>query len=140
MATLYKHGEQLATRETTGGRIAVMSDGNILRNQGQGWKLYKRTKPGVDPAEYARKFDERTRAIIPEVRAYIEALKDAVDLSHRWMLHEAISVMPTDPDGCWSTLDDYGYTPDLDDICKACRLYLIAESAAKEADAAGKVA
>jgi hypothetical protein len=110
-----------------------MSDGQIMRNQGQGWKLWKRLKPGVDPAEYARKFRERSAAIMPEVRMYIEALADAVDLEHRWMLHESIVAMPEDPDGCWSALDDYGCGADLDDIVKACRLYLVAEKATKTA-------
>ena len=131
MATLYKHGEKLATRETPNSRIAVMSDGQIMRNYGQGWKLWKRLKPGVDQAEYARKFDARTKALPPEVRDYIQALADAVDLEHRWMLHEAIKAMPQDPDGCWSSVEDYGYTPDLDDVVKACRLYQACELAIK---------
>lgn len=137
MAKLSAHGNELARRETPTARIAVMADGQIMRNQGFGWKLWKRTKPGVDPVEYARKFQERTAAIMPEVRAYIEALQDACDLEHRGRLHLAISLMPQDPDGVWSEMEDtcYGYGFDLDDICRACRAYQAAEEAIKATEA-----
>jgi hypothetical protein len=124
MAKLRAHGTELARREIPTGRIVVMSDGNIMRNDGFGWKSWRKLKAGVDPQEYARKFNAQTEAIPPEVRAYIEALQDTCDLEHRARLHTAISLMPNDPDGVWSELDDCaGCSPDLDDIVKACRLY-----------------
>jgi hypothetical protein len=137
MARLSAHGVELARRETPTGCITVMADGQIMRNQGFGWKLWKRTKPGVNPVEYARKFNERTAAIMPEIRDYIKALMNACDLEHRVRLHTAISLMPQDPDGVWSEFDDYsGYSLDLDDICRACQAYLAAESAVAVATAA----
>ena len=136
MAKLSAHGTELARRETPTGRIAVMSDGQILKNSGSGWKLWRKLKTGVDPIEYARKFEARTAAIMPEVRLYIEALQDACDLEHRWRLHTAITLMPNDPDGVFSECDDYGYTLDLSDIVKACRMYQAAESAIKAQEVA----
>ena len=132
MAKLSAHGTELARRETPTGRIAVMSDGQILRNQGAGWKLWKRLKPGVDPKAYADKFKAFTAAIPFEVQAYIDALQNAADLEHRWRLHTAITLMPQDPDGVWSECDDYGYTLDLDDIVKACRAYEVAQRFVQE--------
>jgi hypothetical protein len=135
MAKLSAHGTELARRETPTARIAVMTDGNILKNYGYGWKLWRRVKQGVDPAEYARKFNERTAAIMPEVRTYIDALVDTCDLEHRGRLHTAISLMPTDPDGVWSEMDDWsGYSIDLDDIVRCCRLYQVCEEAIKAAE------
>lgn len=137
MAKLSAHGTELARRETPTARIAVMSDGQIMRNQGFGWKLWKRLKPGVNATEYARKFDVHTAAIPVEVHNYIEALRDACDLEHRCRLHQAITLMPNDPDGVWSEFDDYsGYSLDLDDIVKACRWYQIAQDAVKAEAAA----
>ncbi len=135
MAKLSAHGTELARRETPTARIAVMSDGQIMRNWGAGWKLWKKLKPGVDAHEYARKFDERTKAILPQVQMYIDALIDACDLEHRGRLHTAISLMPQDPDGVWSEFDDgsgwSGYSIDLEDIIKACRMYQVCERAIK---------
>jgi hypothetical protein len=36
-------------------RIAIMSNGAVLRNEGSGWKAWKRVKVGVDPVAYAAK-------------------------------------------------------------------------------------
>lgn len=124
MAKLSAHGVELARRETPNSRIAVMSDGQIMRNYGQGWKLWKKLKPGVDAVQYAAKFKAKTEAIPREVQSYISALIDACDLEHRARLNMAIELMPNDPDGVWSEFDNYeGYELDLDDIVKACRCY-----------------
>jgi hypothetical protein len=64
-----------------------MSDGNILRNDGCGWKLYKRLKPGVDAYAYARKFEAFTAAIPEPIRRYTEALAEAVSLEYRAPSH-----------------------------------------------------
>lgn len=132
MAKLSAHGTELARRETPTVRIAVMSDGQIMRNYGQGWKLWRRVKAGVDITAYAAKFDQHTIEIMPELQRYVATLIDACDLEHRARLHTTISLMPSDPDGVWSELNDYsGYTLDLNDICRACRAYEAVESAIK---------
>jgi len=136
MATLRAHGNELARRETPTGRIVVMSDGNILRNQyGLGWKTWRKLKPGVDPTEYARKFDQRTQALPAEVRAYIQALEACCSLEHRWQLHSAIALMHNDPDGVLSQMEDCsGAHCDYSDIAHACRSFEIAaEICLKEA-------
>jgi hypothetical protein len=38
------------------------------------------------------------------------------------VLATAIAMMPGDPDGVWSTLDDYGVKLDLDDVVRLCDL------------------
>ena len=109
----------------------------IMKNYGQGWKLWKRLKPGIQPEEYARKFNDRTKAILPEVLTYIDCLIQCANLEHRARLHTAVSLMPTDPDGVWSEFDDWsGYTLDLDDVVKCCRAYQVALDTVKSLDGA----
>ena len=132
MAKLKAHGIELDRREYPSSRVAVMSDGNIMRDYGQGWKLYKRLKPDATCSiqEYATnvraKYDARP-AIFHE---YVKALMDAVPLTNRGRLHTAVSLMPNDPDGVWSELDSpfSGPLVDLDDCVKLCRIYSAAIS------------
>jgi hypothetical protein len=55
MTRLNEHRPELARTEYTDCRVAVMSDGSVLLNRGNGWKRWKRVKPGVDPVRYAAK-------------------------------------------------------------------------------------
>jgi len=111
-----------------------MSDGQILKNMGNGWKLWKRLKPGIDALQYAEGFKARTQNQPTELKAYIKALQTACDLEHRWKLHTLIESMPSDPDGIWAHMDDYSYSLDLEDICAACKLYESAVQAVKTAN------
>jgi hypothetical protein len=51
-----------------------MSDGSVLRNQGYGWKRWKRVKAGVDTIVYAAKLRAAYDARPAEFHAYIKAL------------------------------------------------------------------
>jgi hypothetical protein len=51
-----------------------MSDGNILKNSGSGWKLYRKLKAGIDPEVYAVKFQAFTDGIPQAVKDYVQAL------------------------------------------------------------------
>lgn len=127
MAKLSAHGTELDRREYPTYRVAVMSDGQIMRNTGSGWKLWRRVKTGSDVAAYARdsraKYDARP-AIFHE---YVQALQDTTSLEFRAQLHMLISLMPSDPDGVWSEFNDShmysGADIDIDDCVKLCRLY-----------------
>jgi hypothetical protein len=125
MATLKKHGAELARFEYVTHTLAVMEDGHVLRNDGHGWKCYRKAKPGITGAELARlrteSFNTR-RAACPSHDAFVRGLCAAVDRRHRWMLAEAINLMPSDPDGVFCTLEDHNVNVDLDDIVNLCRL------------------
>jgi len=125
MATLKKHGAELARFEYVTHSLVVMEDGHVLRNDGHGWKCYRKAKPGVTGAELARlrteSFNTR-RAACPNHDAFVRGLCAAVDRRHRWMLAEAINLMPSDPDGVFCTLEDHGVEVDLDTIVDLCRL------------------
>lgn len=127
MAKLSAHGIELARRELPTGRLSLRSDGQILRDSGSGWKLYKRLKPGVDAVTYATKFKAFTTSLPASLRDYIDALSDAVSISHRLRLHTAISLMPDDPDGVWSEMDTFsGSLIEFAEAARLCRLYKIA--------------
>lgn len=123
MAKLKSHGRELDRREYATFRVAVMSDGHIMKNSGSGWKLWKKVKPGIDPAEYA----VQTRAIYNAhplaFHLYIKALCNTVPLEQRWELHEMIRSMPEDPDGVWAHFDDRRLHLDIDECIELCNLY-----------------
>jgi hypothetical protein len=127
MAKLSAHGNELDRREYPSFRLAVMADGNILRDYGQGWKLYKRLKPGVNAVEYAASSRARYEARPPLFHEYVKAIRDAVAITHRSQLHILVSLMPNDPDGVYSEFNDNnqysGPQIDLDDAVRLCTLY-----------------
>ena len=132
MAKLSAHGIELWREERMDGRKAYMADGKILRNTGSGWKLHGNWKPGVNVREAVERQKARYEAKPAEYHAYIAALKDAAPIDQRYNLHTAISLMPNDPDGVWSSLEGYcGNDYDLDDLVKACRAYEAMEAVAK---------
>lgn len=139
MAKLKAHGYELDRREYPAQRVAVMSDGHIMRDYGSGWKLWKKLKPGIDAKDYAKRIRAQYDAHPPVFHAYVKALMDATDIKHRSFLHEAVRLMPTDPDGVWSEFNDfwYGNEVDLDDCVKLCRLY---QEAIRESELARETA
>jgi hypothetical protein len=102
-----------------------MSDGNILVSYGRGWSQYGKLKSGIDPVQSAREAQAKYDARPVEFHLYIKALMGACALVDRGRLHAAITLMPNDPDGVWSTMDDnmFGRGPDLEDCVRACRAY-----------------
>lgn len=129
MAKLSAHGHQVGRIEFLTYAKAYCADGKILKNDGSGWKLHSKCKPGITPeAAYAAAV-ERQRAFLadrPMHAAYRKALHDMAGLSKRWKLHLAVQMMPQDPDGVWSeACDGYGDNvhADVDEVCELCRLY-----------------
>ncbi len=138
MAKLSAHGSVVGTVEYATLAVRYMSDGVILRNNGFGWKLGGKLKPGVTPAEAYEhrkaKFEARLAAN-SAAACYLKELHSMAGLCKRWKLHAAVELMPDDPDGVWSeACDGYGdnVTADLDDIVHLCALYRLAKSGARE--------
>jgi hypothetical protein len=73
-----------------------MSDGAVLRNQGTGWKPWKRVKGGVDRNAFAAKMRATYDARPSEFHAYIRALVAACDLAHRAQLNALVWLIR-----CW---------------------------------------
>jgi len=93
----------------------------VLRNQGVGWKAWKRVKAGVDPMAYAAKVSASYDARPAAFHAYIRALVAACDLAHRGQLHALVALMPEDPDAVLAFMDDPRYEIRLEDVARCCR-------------------
>lgn len=130
MATLYKHGE-IGQIERLAYKLAYCSDGNILRNQGDGWKLWKRLKAGVNPQEHFEKAKRLYADKIASKPAFAEwrsMFHREFAFSNRYMALTVISSMPQDPDGVWSELNDYANIPcGIDEVVALCRAYQAAQ-------------
>jgi hypothetical protein len=104
-----------------------MSDGTVLENSGQGWKVRGKVKAGRDIAETyakAKASHEAQLASRPALAAWHKAATQE-PISRRWRLLLAISMMPDDVDGIYSTLAE-GYDAldlTLDDVIELCRLH-----------------
>ena len=126
MAKLKAHGTELARFEYANGTIVCMSDGHTLRNRGDGWKLFRKVKPGVDPvyaAEIRRNSFNKRRDACPIWARYVDLLAQTVSRSDRWKLNAAIEIMATDADGVWATLHDEGIHLDVSEVVELCELY-----------------
>jgi hypothetical protein len=132
MAKLSAHGYEIGTIEYLTFSIRFMSDGNILRNNGGGWKLYKKMKEGFNVTESYNKrklqHEERLQQY-PLTAMFEKALHRACGVSKRGILFTAIEMMPDDPDGIWSEVcDSYGDNvhASIEEIVELCRLYKLA--------------
>jgi hypothetical protein len=130
MAKLSAHGSVVGTVEYITKAKRYMSDGVILRNNGFGWKLAGKVNiaPRTAYENAAARLAEKLTAR-PSLAAYVRTLHAMTGLCNRWKLHAAVSLMPDDPDGCWSeACDGYGDNvhADLDDVVELCMLYRVA--------------
>lgn len=132
MAVLSKHGTELYRVDRLTDRLSFRSDGQIMRDSGAGWKLWKRLKPGVNAVDYAertRRSHEENDREYPDNAEFRETLCRMVVFKCRFHVLTAIQAMPDDPDGICVELEDYfQYSHpapelDLDDCVLLCRLY-----------------
>ena len=136
MARLNGHGTELDRTEYPDCRLAIMSDGSLMRNDGSGWKRWKRLKAGVNPVAYAAKVRAAYDARPTEFHAYIRALVAACDLAHRARLDALVAQMPDDPDAVWSLYDDASYDLRIEEVARCCRARRALAAAQNEALAA----
>jgi hypothetical protein len=130
MAKLSAHGTEIGRLVFTAYSKAYMSDGKILKNYGDGWKLSAKLKLGVNPEDYFKKCQVRLiewAIANPEAAAYKKALHNLTSQSNRSKLAISVQLMPDDADGIWSDCCD-GWAgnihADLDEIAELCQLYL----------------
>lgn len=135
MATLSKHGEKIGEIEYIHSKIAVMSDGKLLKNSGYGWKLWHKCKPDCTPQQaYEARLAalERRMDACPAWAEFRQLMRAEFSFTHRGLVHTIIDSMPQDPDGCWSELNDYANIPvDIDTMVKLCQLWTEAEKELK---------
>jgi hypothetical protein len=109
MAKLSAHGHEVGRIESLACTTAVMSDGNILRNYGDGWKLYRKIKPGFTPEQAYERRVENQRKFLEERPAWAELKRlvhAAACQSKRGTLISALQLLGGDVDGLWSELNE----------------------------------
>lgn len=136
MATLSKHGATLLVIERLSSKLAYMSDGNILINQGDGWKCWRKVKPGVDPVTHAREREERYKQFLVERPGYAEyrrVLHAIACNGKRSLVRMAVEMLGNDVDGLWSELNDHAdVSVTVDDCVELSRAYDWSQREAKE--------
>lgn len=115
MATLSKRGNEVARFNYLRFSLSFRSDGTILKNEGDGWKL-ARLKDGIEFNAfladcYARE-EKRTRAF----KDYRAAVISEFPLSIREVFLTLEDLMDGDIDGLWSSLEDQGIHVDLETL------------------------
>jgi hypothetical protein len=141
MACLSKNGE-IGQIERIKDKIAYCENGHVLRNTGDGWKQWRKLKPGIDPREaYQNRltaYNEKLR-LNPAFSSWRDCIQSLVSFRNRFLVCEAIAMMPGDPDGVYSELSDRDYllpsqscALTIDDCVKLCEAYRAAMSEAKE--------
>lgn len=136
MAKLSAHGHELLRIERLNCRIAHMSDGHILRDCGDGWKKYRRVKPGIDPVEHANNMRHFLDNPPPQVHFRKQLRKRFVaewpGLEHRIRAFVAFDMLGSDIDGIWSELEDAGIGTDMDTIKELRELWVCATQEGNE--------
>lgn len=112
MAAIKKHGKILVI-EKLFYSVCYCKDGHILRNDGRGWKLWKKIKSGLNPYEIALKHEREYQEKIKNNPwfAHWRSLVHQFDKSLRPFLVKTVEIMPNDPDGVWAELTDCLWTP-----------------------------
>lgn len=134
MAKCSAHGYEIGTIAFLAHSKRYMSDGVVLVNHGNGWKLKGKLKAGLTPqAAYdnCKKNHDDWKCRHPLTNEYIKRLHAVTSMANRWKLHTAIQMMPDDPDGVWAeACDGYGNNvhADVDEIAEVCRAYRAALS------------
>lgn len=136
MAKLSAHGIELARFENLRARIAYFADGHILRNSGDGWKLWRKIKPGFtseSAIESRKKLIEEhktTRPCFSEFRKRM--IEEFPSLESRTKALLALEMIGNDIDGCWSEMEIMGIATDLKTVAELCRLEEAARKENKE--------
>ena len=115
MATLSKHGHEVARFDYLKFSASFRSDGTILTNHGDGWKLAKLRDGCTFEGALAtcrEKEAKRSRAFLD----YRAAVISEFPLAQRLIYLELSDLLDGDIDGLWSSLEDAGIHVDLETL------------------------
>lgn len=140
MAKLRAHGGEIGRIDRLTESFAFMSDGQVLRNRGHGWLLYRKVKAGIDPRDFyisAKSAMEQFYTERPAFAAYRDKLHALAGIGKRWRLHQSVSRSPDDPaavfaDACGSCVYTVHATIEqIADLCAAYRAAIAEKRSAK---------
>lgn len=138
MARLGAHGTELGRLEFPSHSVVHMSNGHLLRDNGDGWKVWRRVKQDRDPRQVwenaLRAYEEKLRTQ-PAYAEYRRLLFETAGSRYaRTRLHMMLGLMPEDPDGIWSEIEDsYDYKlqalkgTSVEELNTLCILYRAAQ-------------
>jgi hypothetical protein len=115
MATLSKQGTELERVNALQYSLSLRSNGTVLRNRGEGWKVVH-LKEGISTEAYWSKIKEKQANLSPEFLAYRRAVQAEFSLSNRSKYFVLVSMLGDDTDGICSSLQDEGIDCDLDTL------------------------
>ncbi len=107
-------------------QLAYRTDGNVLKNSGFGWKQHAKVKKGVDPAKAFENQKRKIETMMAELPGYAAYRKElhGFPRNRRAYVHNAVTIMPGDPDGVWSDLNELmGIDVDLSEVVALCSAY-----------------
>jgi hypothetical protein len=115
MATLSKQGTELERVNALQSSLSLRSNGTVLRNRGEGWKIVH-LKAGIPTEVYWAKVKAREAGLSSEFLAYRRAVQAEFSLSNRSRYFALVSLLGDDTDGICSALQDEGIECDLDTL------------------------
>jgi hypothetical protein len=115
MATLSKQGTELERIHCLRYTLSLRSNGTVLSNNGEGWKLL-RLKAGISVETYWAKIKQMQSNLSPEFLAYRRAVQSEFGLANRSKYFALVSMLGDDTDGICSSLQDEGIDCDLDTL------------------------
>lgn len=115
MATIYKHGGAVGRIDKLTFSMLFCADGKVLRNDGAGWRIWRKLKMDPNkmdggPAGVFKRCDAEYQQKLAAGPAFAHwrKLVHEFPLKKRALVVEAVRLLPADPDGLWSELEDLG--------------------------------
>ena len=115
MATLSKQGSETVRVELLRKTYSFRDNGNVLKNEGDGWKLVK-FREGCNASTLLQSIRDRESRLTPEFLTYRRAVQSEFPLSIRWKFLHLSNLLDTDVDGIWAHLEDEGIHRDLETL------------------------
>jgi len=135
MATIYKHGGEVGRIEKLTFSMLFCADGKVLRNDGAGWRIWRKLKADVEggPAGAFKRCSDEYNAKLRDLWAFAHwrDLVHQFPLRKRALVVEAVKHLPADPDGLWSELEDMGCPVSHGEAQALLNAYRVAQAEAK---------
>ena len=124
MACLSKNGTELARFNQLKASYSIRSNGEVLKNDGFGWKVL-RLKEGITVENFRARLEEIESKLSQPYRIYRAAVQSEFPLPVRWQYLTLRDLLGDDIDGIYSDLQDQQIYTDLDTLQELHDLYRI---------------
>jgi hypothetical protein len=135
MAVLSKHGTELLRVDLLWHKLSYRSDGNVLRNNGSGWKMFKKMKGDSREtfaaiAERAKRISQEEDEKNPFYQQFRGLLYSLVPFVNRYTVVSGLKAFSHDPDGLYIELNEcYSeFKLSASDCISLCQSYNLMEN------------